>query len=59
MTDQGAEMRESDFVSVIPGIALQYMFPVNLSSRALLKQILHLVMAFFWGGREMTLGDLV
>lgn len=39
MTAQGAETRESDFVFVIPSIALQNMFPVNFSSRALFKQI--------------------
>lgn len=50
MTDQGAEMRESDFVSVIPGIALQYMFPVKLSSRALLKQIATSCDGFFFWG---------
>lgn len=39
MTAQGAQRRESDFISVIPGIALQNKFPDNFSFRALFKQV--------------------
>lgn len=42
-------MRESDFISVITAIALQNMFPVNLSFRALFKQIATSCGGFFFG----------
>lgn len=41
-------MRESDFISVITAIALQNMFPVNLSFRALFKQIATSCGGFFF-----------